>query len=345
MISKIAPHTAVLLLNLGAPDTLQGVRPFLQSLFFDDEIIRLPLIPRWLVSHTISCLRHKKAQSIYQRLGGGSPLLKNTKDQEQALQDSLGGGFKVYTVMRHYPPKAQEVVSLLKKEKMLKRVILLPLYPQYSTTTTRSSFRDVKKILDKEAQGLDISEICCYPTENHWIQANVELTKNVLEKSFEYGKPLLVFSAHGLPQSIIDSGDPYAYQVEQTAIGITNQLKELFNQPFDTVVSYQSKVGPKKWLEPNTEDVIMEASKDERPVVVLPVSFVSDHSETIIELDQDYKNKALSHGCSHYARVPVVGTHPLFIQGLKELVLSSLNPVTPRPPFCPKNYSQCPCQF
>ncbi len=321
-------RTAVVLLNLGGPDALINVKPFLFNLFNDPAILRIPKVFRYLLAMLISTLRAKKAQHIYERLGGKSPLLTNTINQSNALQQALQTkelDIKTFVCMRYWHPMASEVardVHAFSPD----TIILLPLYPQFSTTTTESSFNAWHDAWHNAGFApIPTTTIDCYPIDPLLIRAFTQLTLPVINKATTYGRPHVLFSAHGLPQSIIDAGDPYQHQVEQTVQHISIALKEQLGNTFDTTICYQSRVGPKKWLEPATDTVIAKIATQGTPIVVVPVAFVSDHSETLIELDQDYRDLAITKGAPFYGRVPSLACHLDFISALTERVIKVLN--------------------
>ncbi len=348
-MSKIA----VVLLNLGGPDHLDSVKPFLFNLFNDKAIIPLPRFPRYLLAKLISTFRNKKARGIYARMGGASPLLTNTIDQANALEAHLKNksiNAKVFVCMRYWHPLSPHVVKEV-ADFSPDRIILLPLYPQFSTTTTESSVMDWKKswrdgsFKQDSLKQIETKVVGCYPIEAQLIDAFDDLAAPVIQAAMhavsqvaslavspavstpeaQAARPFVLFSAHGLPQSVIDKGDPYQYQVEQTAERLKTKLIHQLGDIFDSVVCYQSKVGPKKWIEPATDAVVEKAAKQKRAIVVIPVAFVSDHSETVVELDQDYHNLALEHGATYYGRVPSLACHPLFIDLLSKKVEGALN--------------------
>lgn len=306
--------TAVVLFNLGGPAAPEEIKPFLYSLFSDPAIITLPQPFRRLLATLITNRRLKEARHIYAQLGGGSPLLKNTKAQAIALEKELGREYKVFIAMRHAAPfiktTFQDVQTYGPDE-----VVLLPLYPQYSTTTTESSWEEWKRV--SAGWPIPIRIICCYPIQNGFIEGMKELTLPLYEKAKKYGTPRVLLTAHGLPEKTIKKGDPYQRQVEKSAEELTRKLSI---SPHEIVLCYQSRVGPLRWIGPSTEDEIMGASQENRPIVIVPLSFVSEHSETLVELDITYRKLALQSGCPAYYRVETVQTHPLFIQGLGDLV-------------------------
>lgn len=306
--------TAVVLFNLGGPLSQGDVEPFLLSLFSDPAIISLPNPFRYVLAKLITRKRLKEAQHIYALLGGGSPLLRNTNAQAVALETALGEEYKVFVAMRHTAPfikiTFQEVKDYDPDE-----VVLLPLYPQYSTTTTESSFKEWRRV--SEGWNSPTHFIHSYPDQNGFIEGMAELTLPHYEKAKKSGTPRVLLTAHGLPEKIIKKGDPYQDQVEKTA---KNLIEKLRIPPEEAVLCYQSRVGPLKWIGPSTEEEIMRAGRENLPLVVVPISFVSEHSETLVELDITYHKLALQSGCPAYHRVDTVQTHPAFIKGLGDLV-------------------------
>ena len=309
---------AVVMFNLGGPDRPESVVPFLFNLFNDPAIIGLPWPLRPLLAKLISSRRGPVARGIYAEIGGGSPLLELTRQQAASLERELAGDgeVRVFVSMRYWQPLSDETAREVKAFAP-DEIVLLPLYPQYSTTTTESSLRDWKRAA--KAAGLDVPTraVCCYPTEPGFIAAEVELIRAALEKVAVYGRPRVLFSAHGLPKRVIERGDPYAWQVAQSAAAIVKGIDE---PDLDWVVCYQSRVGPLEWIGPSTEAEVDRAAQDGVPVVVVPIAFVSEHSETLVELDIEYRKLAEGRGIRAYERVPAVATHSRFIAGLADLV-------------------------
>ncbi len=306
----------VILFNLGGPDSLESVQPFLFNLFNDKAIINIPQPFRFLLAKFISSKRAEKAKAIYGKLGGKSPILENTLAQAKALEKTLGKGYKVFVSMRYWHPFAEETAQAV-KQYAPDEIILLPLYPQFSTTTTQSSFDEWYRVSKKIGLEVPTHEIREYPINPQFIEAHVDLLKPFYKEALSYGAPRILFSAHGLPQKVIDKGDPYQWQTEQTAVAIIAGLE---STQIDYQVCYQSRVGPLKWLEPSIDNELKRAAMDKVPVVIVPISFVSEHSETLVELDIDYRNKALELGISYYGRVPTLSCHPLFIEALREMI-------------------------
>jgi len=322
---------AVVLFNLGGPDRLEAVEPFLYNLFMDPAIIGVPLPVRWCLAKLISKRRAPLAQDIYKHIGGKSPLLELTREQAQALEKTLSNTFtdvevQSFICMRYWHPMSAETVREVQAFAP-DQIVLLPLYPQYSTTTTQSSFEDWDRAVASINLNVPTKRVCCFPTEIGLIQAQAELLKIALETAKKAGVPVRVlFSAHGLPKKIIDKqGDPYPDQVHMGAIAIVKFLHRDGVQVDDWLVSYQSRVGPLEWIGPSTDDEIARAGRDGVALVVLPIAFVSEHSETLVELDIEYKHMADAAGVKTYVRVPAVGTHEAFINGLSNLVQKTLS--------------------
>ncbi len=341
------PRSAVVLFNLGGPDSLEAVQPFLRNLFSDPAIIRLPWFLRKPLAGLISARRAPVARAIYSEIGGASPILANTRAQAEKLAEALEdlGEVAVFTAMRYWHPRAGAVareVAAFKPD----QIILLPLYPQYSTTTSGSSLKEWNAAARAAGLGaLPTFSLCCYPDEPGFVAALADLIRPRLEAARAAGRPRLLLSAHGLPEKIVEAGDPYQQQVERTAgaVGATLGAEDL-----DLVVCYQSRVGPLKWIGPATIDEVKRAGRDGRPVVLAPIAFVSEHSETLVELDIELAEEAKASGVPLYLRVPTVDDSPSFIQGLAGLVRQAVA----RPPglnsmtgarICGSDRRACPC--
>jgi len=341
--------TAVVLFNLGGPDSLKAVKPFLFNLFNDRAIIRVPQPLRSLIAFFIATVRGPKARDIYRHMGGKSPLLQETQAQAEALEKILnkksanGEEYKVFVCMRHWHPMSEVVVKKVKAYSP-DRVILLPLYPQFSTTTTGSSFTDWKKSSRKVGLDIPTTSICCYPSDRGFVAAHARIIKDMYWKASEHGKPKILFSAHGLPEKIIAEGDPYQWHIERSVASI---IQILAIDEVDYGICYQSRVGRLEWLGPYTEEEISAAGKEKKPLLVVPVSFVSEHSETLVELDLDYRKLAEAKGVPGYYRVPTLSVEPYFIEALADLCLGSdkEEPVQSftKERFCPRNFGKCAC--
>ena len=319
---------AVVLFNLGGPDRLESVKPFLFNLFNDKAIISLPRVFRFMLAYLISSKREKTAKEIYSFIGGSSPILKNTKDQAKKITGFLMNekeSFSVHVCMRYWHPMAKEVVKKVINTKP-DEILLVPLYPQYSTTTTGSSFLAWDKEFKKYNKNIVTKRICCYPSQDYFIAAHVEKLKKIFDRIMKKEKTLrnttVLFSAHGLPKKIIKGGDPYQYQIELTVKQILSKTTEV---GFNFSICYQSKVGPLKWLEPSTEQAVINAAKNKRTIVIIPIAFVSEHSETLVELDIEYSKLAKDHGCKNYYRISALGISNAYIKSLVSLILGASN--------------------
>jgi ferrochelatase len=311
---------AIILFNLGGPDSLEAVQPFLRNLFSDPAILRVPSIIRGPLASFIARRRAPIAREIYGKIGGASPILGQTEAQARALEEALGAGdgegheWRGYVCMRYWHPMTEATVRSVERFRP-DRIVLLPLYPQYSTATTASSFKAWNDLARFKVPTAVVKD---YPVEPGFIAASVALVKEGLDQAGD-GPKRVLFSAHGLPERVIKAGDPYQGQVEQSAKAIANAIGGL-----DWSVCYQSRVGPLKWIGPSTDAEIARAGVDRVSVVLYPLSFVSEHSETLVELDIEYRHLAEKAGVPAYIRVPTVGTHPLFIAGLARLVRDAL---------------------
>jgi len=332
---------AVVLFNLGGPDKLDSIEPFLFNLFNDPAIISIPSIIRYPLAKFLSKRRAPIAKNIYKEIGNKSPILELTQEQAKSLENNLSrkGNYKCFIVMRCWHPRAVDIIKEV-KEYNPDEIVLLPLYPQYSASTSGSSIKEWKDLCEKENFNIKTKTICCYPTENNFLESHASLIKKTiknLDKNFK-----LLFSAHGLPENKIKKGDPYQWQVEQTVQGIMSRLKE---ENLNYIISYQSRVGPLKWIGPSTDEIIIKYSKEKKGIVIVPVAFVSEHSETLVELDIEYKRLAEKNGCSFYKRVPALGIEENFIKGLTELVLQKETRVNfVSSVMCPNKYVKCACK-
>lgn len=349
---KKPPKVAVVLFNLGAPDSLEAVQPFLFNLFDDPAIIRLPNPFRFLLAKLIAKRRAPVAAKIYQELGGKSPLLENTERQARALESALKGKFeaRVFIAMRYWHPFAAETACQVKAFGP-DRVVLLPLYPQFSTTTTGSSLADWNRAARAAGIASETAAVCCYPRDQAFIGAHVEAIVPYLAKALARGKTRVLFTAHGLPEKVVKAGDPYQWQVEETVERIAAGLgasPKLKRAGWQHVVCYQSRVGPLKWIGPSTEEEIVRGARENMNLVVVPVAFVSEHSETLVELDIEYRELAEREGAPGFFRVPALGTHRLYVESLARPVGRAAGRGGTASGeggrICPGAFSQCPCR-
>ncbi|MDJ0798245.1 MAG: ferrochelatase [Calothrix sp. MO_167.B12] len=322
-------RVGVLLLNLGGPDKLEDVGPFLYNLFSDPEIIRLPFT--WLqkpLAWFIATRRTQKSQENYRKIGGGSPLRTITEAQGEALREKLqelGQDAKIYIGMRYWHPFTEEAIAKITKDDV-EHLVILPLYPQFSISTSGSSFRLLEKIWqqDPKLQQLPYNAIPSWYKQPYYLQAMAELIAQELDQLENPDEAHIFFSAHGVPKSYVeDGGDPYQQEIEEC----TELIMGTLNRPNNYSLAYQSRVGPVEWLQPYTEDAIEElGKKGVNTLVVVPISFVSEHIETLEEIDIEYREIAEEAGIHNFHRVPALNTHPLFIQAMADLVVESLEP-------------------
>ena len=354
-----AQKIAVILFNLGGPDSPDAVKPFLFNLFNDKAIIAVAQPLRWLLAKFISTKRAPVAKEIYAQIGGRSPILELTNAQSSALKNVLqanqpANDVKVFVAMRYWHPFAAETakdVKIFNPDK----IILLPLYPQYSTTTSASSLEEWDKVATRVGIKADTTAICCWPVEPGFIAAQAQLLTDAISQALALAdntKVEVLFSAHGLPKRTVErTGDPYPNQVQAGAEAVINALHKIkpeFKNKFSWKISYQSRVGPLEWIGPATEDEINKAGHKNASLIIVPIAFVSEHSETLVELDIEYREVASKAGVKNYIRVPAVGTHPDFINGLADLVNGALSAkCNPMPGAgcantCGQNTGACP---
>ena len=321
-------RVGVLLLNLGGPEQLEDVRPFLFNLFSDPEIIRLPF--PWLqkpLAWFISTMRFQKSQENYKEIGGGSPLRSITEEQALAIQQQLeekGLVTQSYIGMRYWHPFTEEALARVKRDQV-EKLVILPLYPQYSISTSGSSFRLLDKLWQKdpELERIEYTVVPSWYQRPGYIQAMVELITQELENCPHPEQVHIFFSAHGVPVSYVEeAGDPYEREIEDCV----DKIMKTLNCSNSHTLAYQSRVGPVEWLKPYTEDAIQElAAAGVNDLLVVPISFVSEHIETLQEIDMEYREVAEEAGISNFYRVPALNTHPVFINDLADLVMEALN--------------------
>ncbi|KAF5726172.1 hypothetical protein HS088_TW23G00913 [Tripterygium wilfordii] len=322
----------VLLLNLGGPETLNDVQPFLFNLFADPDIIRLPRLFRFLqqpLAQLISVLRAPKSKEGYSSIGGGSPLRKITDEQARDIKLALEArnmAANVYVGMRYWHPFTEDAIEQIKKDKVTKLVVL-PLYPQYSISTTGSSISVIQSIFREDAylSGLPVSIIKSWYQRDGYIKSMADLIEKELVKFSNPEEVMIFFSAHGVPAFYVkDAGDPYKDQMEDCIVLIMRELKARGINNEHTL-AYQSRVGPVQWLKPYTDEVLVElGQKGVKSLLAVPVSFVSEHIETLEEIDMEYKELALESGIENWGRVPALGCTSSFIADLGDAVIESL---------------------
>lgn len=313
--AKTGRRLAVLLFNLGGPDGPEDVQPFLRNLFSDPRIIGLPWGVRHLLAWIVSTARGPSARANYAKMGGGSPLLGETRKQAEALERRLnrraGTEARVFVGMRYWKPFIPDAAKAIRAWGP-DEVVILPLYPQFSSTTTLSGFDAFDRAYDGPSR-----RVCCYAANDRFISTHAKIVESWLKRlPPEPGRVRILFSAHGLPEKIVAAGDPYQEQIEATV----GRIMARVGPDRDHVVCYQSRVGPLAWIGPSTEQAIREAGADGKSVLVVPIAFVSEHIETRVELDMDYAHLAAEVGVKTYARAPTLGVAPQFIAVLAEEV-------------------------
>jgi ferrochelatase len=348
----MARRVAVVLFNLGGPDAPESVRPFLVNLFTDPAILRVPGFIRPWLGRLIAWRRTTPAMENYAVLGGKSPLLELTEEQGRTLDATLAGQdpgveYRSFVCMRYWHPMSEEAARAV-KDWGADEILLFPLYPQYSTTTTGSSIAAWDEAARKVGLSVPTTTLCCFHSDDGFAEATARLVRESIAKArteLPEGAGLRVlFSAHGLPESIVKAGDPYQWQVEQTVAAV---LHKLAMPDLDSIVCYQSRVTPQKWIGPSTEDEIERAGHDKVAILICPIAFVSEHSETLVELDVEYREEAEKFGVPAYFRVPAQNSDPAFIASLADLVRRARGSGRALCSFagarqCPKVHGDCP---
>jgi ferrochelatase len=320
----VAGKVAIVLFNLGGPDRPEAIRPFLLNLFLDPAILRVPFFVRPFLARIITRARVAPATANYALLGGKSPLLGLTQEQAAALEAALPGTqTRCFIAMRYWHPFSLEAARAVKAWGP-DQVVLLPLYPQYSTTTTGSSLIAWRQAAARVGLAAKTTTLCCYPTDPAYAAATAALVKAGYERaraSLDPAVPLRVlFSAHGLPEVIVKGGDPYQWQVEQTVAAVM----AAWGATVDYTICYQSRATPQKWIDPSTDSEVERAARDKTAVLVVPIAFVSEHTETLVELDVEYRDLAVKLGVPGYFRVPTQNADAGFIASLAGLVRHAL---------------------
>jgi ferrochelatase len=321
-------RVGVLLLNLGGPEQLEDVRPFLFNLFSDPEIIRLPF--PWLqrpLAWLIATTRSNKSQENYKQIGGGSPLRRITEEQAQALQAELrqkGQEAQIYVGMRYWYPFTEEAIARIKRDG-IEQLVILPLYPQFSISTSGSSFRLLEQLWHEDLgfRRIQHTVIPSWYERPGYLAAMADLIAQQLDQFPNPDEVHIFFSAHGVPVSYVEeAGDPYQQEIEDC----TALIMQMLNRSNAHTLAYQSRVGPVEWLKPYTEDAIADlADQGVQNLLVVPISFVSEHIETLQEIDIEYRHVAEEAGIQNFQRVPALNTHPVFIESLAEMVIQSLS--------------------
>jgi len=322
----------VLLLNLGGPDKLDDVQPFLYNLFADPDIIRLPKPLQWLqkpIATFAAAARAPQSAEAYASIGGGSPLRKITEDQAEALKDALemrGHPVDVYVGMRYWKPFTEDAIKQIKQDR-IQKLVVLPLYPQFSISTSGSSLRLLEELFksDEYLYSMPHTVIPSWYQRPGYVRAMADLIVDERNKVFDDpDKATIFFSAHGVPKSYIEEGDPYKEEMEECVQLIMAEVKQrgVHN---DYVLAYQSRVGPVEWLQPYTEDSIKSlGQRGCKDLLAVPISFVSEHIETLEEIDMEYRELAEECGVENWGRVPALNVNPIFIEDLAAAVTEAL---------------------
>lgn len=312
----MSKKTAVLLLQMGGPNSLTAIEPFLFNLFSDRDIIRIgPAFLQPTIARFIARRRSKKVMEYYRKIGGKSPIRELTEQQAAALETVLGAEYRCFVAMRYSKPDTAEALAAIAREGITS-IIALSLYPHYSLATVGSSINELQRELKKSTSQLRISYIRQFYDHPAYIAALAEKVECGLAGFPERGGVQLLFSAHGLPQSFIDSGDPYLEHIQATVRLVMEHLGGISHH-----LAFQSRAGPVKWLEPSTEAKIAElAAAGCKQLLMVPLSFVSDHIETLYEIDIQYRDEATSLGITDFRRTEALNSSPAFISCLAQLV-------------------------
>jgi protoporphyrin/coproporphyrin ferrochelatase len=319
-VSATRRRVAIVLFNLGGPDRPEAIKPFLRNLFLDPAILKVPFFVRPFLARIIARVRVAPATANYALLGGKSPLLGLTREQALALAAAMPEiDAKCFIAMRYWHPFSLEAARAVKNWGP-DEVVLLPLYPQYSTTTTGSSLAAWRQAAARVGLASDTTTVCCYPVDPAYTTATATLVKAAYERaraSLDPAVPLRVlFSAHGLPEVIIQRGDPYQWQMEQTVSAVV----AAWGETPDYTICYQSRATPQKLIAPSTDKEIERAAEDKTAVLVVPIAFVSEHTETLVELDVEYRDLAVKLGVPGYFRMPTQNADAGFIASLAGVV-------------------------
>lgn len=342
------PRVAVVLFNLGGPDRPESIRPFLLNLFRDPAILRVPFFVRPLLARIIATKRVRPATENYALLGGKSPLLEETETQARLLKAALPElDARCFVAMRYWHPFSDAAARAVRDWRP-DQVLLLPLYPQYSTTTTGSSLTAWREAAARTGLVAPTTTLCCYHSDAGFAEATAALVRHHYDRAraaLPMDVPLRVlFSAHGLPEVIVRKGDPYQFQVERTTAHV---LRAWGRQDVDAVICYQSRATPQVWLGPSTDAEVERAARDKVALLVVPIAFVSEHSETLVELDIEYRHLAEKLGVPGYFRVPTQSADADFIAALADLVRHARASGPGLCSFagkrtCPRQHGDCP---
>ncbi len=326
---------ALVLMNFGGPRSLDDVASFLKDLFSDPCVFEYPSWIRRLLAHYIAKKRAKSVAKSYALMGGRSLVFESTEKQSKALREKLNHAYDVFCAMRYGSPSIKDVIGQLKDYKP-QEVLLLPMYPHFSLTTTLSCFKEWEREVKRQAFSYPTKRICCYPKNDYFVKAHGEIILDAWKKVKPERPVRLLFSAHGIPMKFVSRGDPYCSHIENSCRAILSYINKKGLAFSDWQLCYQSRVGPLAWTEPYLDDELSRAAKDKKDVFVVPISFVGEHLETLVELDVEYKEKAEALGLAFF-RAPALENHPSFIEGLAQLVRHHDH----LPRSCPVENNQC----
>jgi ferrochelatase len=329
------PKTGILMLNLGGPDSPEAVRPFLTRLFSDREIIKLPggAVGQFFIGRMIARSRTREVQENYAKIGGGSPIVCWSTLQGRGMTERLrarGHDVEFALAMRYWRPTTGEALDALVKAGCT-RLLALTMYPHYSIATTGSSMAELRRVMKRRGVTLPLDAIESWYDHPAYLDAMAAGVRKAIASLPPGTKPTLLVSAHGLPQHFIDDGDPYCDHIKATMAGILARVPE--TAPMPKILAYQSRVGPVPWIGPSTEETIDRlAAEGVKEILVVPISFVSDHVETLYEIDQMYGDQAKKRGITTFTRAASLNDDPLFLDALASLVEPKLSAApTPAP--------------
>lgn len=370
-------NIAIVLFNIGGPDNLKNVKKYLFNFFSDKFIITAPYLIRKIIASLISLTRSNKTTEIYKKIGGKSVATENTIAQAKELEKILNTNqnntfyYKIYVCMSYWHPMAEQTIkeiNLDQQQYNFEQIIYLPLYPQFSTTTTKSSFYYWNKTFAKKAnkQLLHVKQkyICCYYDDLNFINAHVNIIAPKFKQAFECLEKnsnklngiRILFSAHSIPEKLTysikqgGSGDPYQAQIIKTVNLLMKKIQSIFSTiSIEYLITYQSKIGPIKWLSPSTEEEILKCTKEKTIPIIVPITFVSENSETLYELDIEYKELLQENDMPHFFRCPTLSLNEIFIKGLENLIIKAqnsqnlvINGSLEQSCSCDNQFSSCP---
>ncbi|HTS38200.1 MAG TPA: ferrochelatase [Candidatus Solibacter sp.] len=322
-MSRTGRRVGVVLFQLGGPDTLEAIEPFLYNLFCDPDIIDFPFarIGRKPLAKLISSTRARKVQHHYASIGGGSPIRRHTEAQARALEAELraeGIDARCFVAMRYWHPFTSEAIEQIRAAEC-DEVVLLPLYPQYSSTTTGSSLNEWRRLF---CDDLPVHTIKTFYQQRAYLDSVVDKINEALSRFPIESRPEIVFSAHSVPMAVIEKGDPYQRQIEDTV----RLLMERGGWSNPHRLCYQSKVGASRWLQPSLHQTLRHLSAERvREVCIVPVAFVSDHVETLGEIDHEARHEARDLGITQFEMSAGLNDSPAFIGALSQLVHEALS--------------------